>query len=77
MRIRDFLLKITGVLLCMAMAAVLVALFFMNRTRNHDRAEELKKQAEELKRQEEQRREDAADLYEDLVSDLMVRNIVC
>ena len=77
MRIRDFLLKITGVLLCMAMAAVLVALFFMNRTRNHDRAEELKKQAEELKRQEEQRREDAADLYDDLVSDLMVRNIVC
>ena len=77
MRIRDFLLKALGVLLCAFMAAVLVTLFFMNRTRNSERAAELKKQAEELKRQETQRREDAADLYEELAAGLLVRDIVC
>ena len=77
MRIRDILLKVAGVLLCAFMAAVLVTLFFMNRTRNHERTEALKKQVEELKRQEEQRKENAADLYDDLVADLLVRDIVC
>ena len=77
MRIKEYLLKIVAVLLCVVMAAILVALFFMNHTRNAERAENLKKQAEELERQEAQRKEDAADLYEDLAADLLVRDIVC
>ena len=77
MRIKEYLLKIVAVLLCVVMAAILVALFFMNHTRNAERAEELKKQSEELARLEAQKKEEAADLYYDLAADLMVRDIVC
>ena len=77
MRFKDFFLKIAAGLLCIAMTAVLLALFFMNHERNAARSENLKKQAMELKRQAEQKKEDAADLYDELCADLFLRDIVC
>ena len=50
MRIKEYLLKTVAVLLCVVMAAILVALFFMNHTRKTERANDLKKQIEELAR---------------------------
>ena len=77
MNLKEIFLKFAAGLLCVVMAAVLIALFFMNRERNAARSQDLKKQAQELKRQAEQRKEDAADLYEELVGDLIIRDIVC
>ena len=76
-RIKEYLLKTVAVLLCVVMAAILVALFFMNHTRKTERANDLKKQIEELARQEAQKKEDAADLYYEFVTGLTVRDIVC
>ena len=76
MRIKEYLLKTVAVLLCVVMAAILVALFFMNHTRKTERANDLKKQIEELARQEAQKKEDAADLYSELETGLTVRDTV-
>ena len=77
MRVRDTLLKIAAGALCVVLAAILIALFFMNRVRNQERAENLMKQSEELKKQEERKKEAAVDLYEELAADLSVRSIIC
>lgn len=77
MKLKEFFLKFAAGLLCVVMAAALLALFFMNHQRNAARTENLKKQAQELKQQAEQRKEDAADLYDELYNTLFMRDIVC
>ena len=51
MKLKEFFLKFAAGLLCVVMAAALLALFFMNHQRNAARTENLKKQAQELKQQ--------------------------
>ena len=77
MKIKDYLIQFAVGAMCVVLAAVLIAVFFMNHVRNAERAEQVQQRSAELKKQEALKKEKAIDLFEELASDLSVRRIVC
>lgn len=77
MRIRDYIFRIGAVALCVIMAAMLIVLLFMDRTRNRERAQALQQKTEEHKQQELMKMEEATDLYDQFIDNLTVTGIVC
>lgn len=77
MKIKDYLIQFAVGAMCVVLAAVLIAVFFMNHVRNAERAEQVQQRSAELKKQEALKKEKAIDLFEELASDLSVRRIIC
>ncbi len=77
MKVRDYILRIAGVVLCIGFAAILITLFFMNHRRNKERASEIEQRTQAIKEEESLKLEKASDIYDDLAEDPGLRSIVC
>lgn len=77
MKIKDYLFHILAGIACVVMVAVLIVLVFMNHKRSSERAAELTQRAQDIKQEEKAKLEAVSDIYDDMVSELGQRNIVC